>query len=70
MHLQIFQASGGAEIGRLQDEINHWLEETYRTILRTDMAVCSVGDDGDEKFQHLVVAIWYGPPSASKTMVR
>lgn len=70
MQVQIFQASGAAEIGGLQKQINNWLGQPYWGVSHTDIAMCEVGDEGGDRFQHLVVMIWYRGPNHAENELK
>jgi len=61
MQVKIFQASGGRAIEQLDCEINGWLSGgVMRDVTHVNTAMCQVADDGHgERWQHLVVTIWY-----------
>lgn len=64
MSLKLF---GGFDRYKLEGEINEWLDSAYDdcddhdlllTVVRSNFAMCSVGDSGD-MHQFLVVELWY-----------
>ncbi len=65
MKVKMFQASGFDEINALELGINHWIQGNVTDNLEvkdTSSSLCQIGEaDRGERYQHLVVCIWYGP---------
>ena len=61
MQVKIFQAFGKNEINDMEDIINDWMEAEPSTlnIVHTNSAAASVGEDGGETYQTLIVTAWY-----------
>ena len=67
MKVKIFQVIGYSDIDDLEGHINEWLDQQSATIeiknIHTAMAG-GLGDNPDgERFQTMVVCIWYEPQS-------
>ena len=61
MKVKIFQASGHDEIRELEGWVNEWLAGSAVQIQHTSTAMCQIADTptSGERYQHLVVTIWY-----------
>ena len=65
MNVKIFQAQGKGRIESLEKEINDWIASNVTENLEvkdTNSSLCQIGEaDRGERYQSLVVCVWYGP---------
>ena len=63
MKVKIFQAQGHDKIAALEEEINTWLDNTFKVgqhLVNTQTALCQVASTPDgERYQHAVFTVWY-----------